>query len=174
MWNHDAKSCCGPLIILFVLSACLLFSCNRNEGPAIGGTAPDFTLSDIRGNTVSLSEHRGKVVLVEFWATWCAPCRESIPLVNNIFERYRDRGLVVLGISIDKGANTRSEVDAFIKARHITYPVLLAEHSVEQAYGVRGVPMGYLINKDGVVVTKHVGVMPGFAGNLSAEIGKLL
>jgi hypothetical protein len=52
--------------------------------------------------------------------------------------------------------------------------VLLAEHSVEQAYGVRGVPMGYLINKDGVVVTKHVGVMPGFAGNLSAEIGKLL
>jgi cytochrome c biogenesis protein CcmG/thiol:disulfide interchange protein DsbE len=174
MWNHDAKFNSIALITLLVVSAYFLFSCDKSEGPALGGTAPDFTLSDIGGNMVSLSEHRGKVVLVEFWATWCAPCRESIPSVNNIFEKYRDRGLMVLGISINRGVNVRSEVDAFIKAQHITYPVLLGAHHVEHISGVRSIPMGYLIDTDGVVVIRHVGFFPGFAGNLSVEIEKLL
>jgi len=164
----------SAFITLLVASAVFLPSCDKGEGPALGGKAPDFTLSDIRGNMVSLSEHKGKVVLVEFWATWCAPCRESIPSVNNIFEKYRGRGLMVLGISIDRGADARSEVDAFVKAQHIAYPVLLGAGQVEQIYGVRSIPMGYLIDKDGVVVNRHVGLMTGLAGNLSVEIEKLL
>ena len=168
---------------LFVALTLIIFSlasCGKKEReqeiaasePVVGGMAPDFNLKDINGSAVSLSMNRGKVVLVEFWATWCPPCRELIPGFVSLYEKYKNKGFVLLALaSEDEGAD---ELKSFAKDYRMTYPVVLADRNAMIKYGVTCIPVSFLIDKDGKIASKHVGSMPGLLDELEAEIKKLL
>jgi peroxiredoxin len=128
----------AALSLLF-LSACAAPSRNASEN--------DFALPDLAGKTVRLADFRGKVVLVDFWATWCQPCRESLPVYTNLSARLHDRGLVVLGINEDDQADGVSE---FARKNGANYPVLLdARRSVYNAFHVRALPTAFIFDREG-------------------------
>ena len=118
--------------------------------------APDFTLSTPSGASLSLAELRGKVVLLNFWATWCVPCRKEMPAIEALYQRYKDRGLEVVAISLDKVA--AAPVEAFVKEAGVTYRVALdPTWATARAYGVRGLPATFLLDRTGNVVLRELG-----------------
>jgi peroxiredoxin len=117
--------------------------------------APDFSLRDLNGQPVELASYRGKVVLLDFWATWCTPCRDEIPHFVEVQNRYREQGLQVIGISMDDDVKPVRE---FYRQFEMNYPVALGDVKVAEAYGgVLGLPVIILIGRDGRVAAKHDG-----------------
>ncbi len=120
--------------------------------------APPFLLSDLDGNVVSTAQWQGKVVLLNFWATWCPPCREEIPILVDLAKKYKD-GLLIVGISLDDAS--ADEVRQFTKAFHVNYPIVMWSRELVAEYGgVPALPTTFLINKEGRVVQKHEGLYP--------------
>ncbi len=122
-------------------------------------TAPDFSLKDLDGKTVRLSDSKGKVRLVDFWATWCAPCREEIPQFKELYAQYKDRGFELIGIAMDdEGAKI---VRPFVEKYQIPYTNLLGSEDVEKAFGgILGYPSAFFIDGDGKIVDSYVGGVP--------------
>jgi peroxiredoxin len=114
---------------------------------------PDFDLKDSAGHDVSSAQFRGKVVLLDFWATWCGPCKKEMPGYERLYRRYKDRGLVVIGISADSDAGL---VAKFGRQLGVTYPLLINGMDV-QRYGVKGLPTTILVDRDGFVRKEVVG-----------------
>ena len=120
---------------------------------------PPFLVNDVEGRVLSTAEFRGKVVIVNFWATWCPPCREEIPEMIDLANRYKDR-LQIIGISEDDDA-TSEEVRDFAREEKINYPIVMGSSGVSAEYGgVPALPTSFLVNTDGRVVVKHVGLFP--------------
>ena len=120
--------------------------------------APNFTLIDTQGKKVSLSDFKGKVVIVDFWATWCPPCRRGIPDLIAIKKEYKNK-VVIIGISLD--LDTKKDVIPFIKNYGINYPVVYGNNEVVQAYGnIEAIPTSFVIDKNGKIVNQHVGLTP--------------
>jgi len=138
-----------------VLAIAAALGC-RVEDSAGGGPAPEWTLPDLEGRTVALADLRGKPVVLDFWATWCTPCEFQIPILNEVFERYRDR-VEFVGVAVD--VDGREVVAPFAKERAIAYRVLLGDEELAQRYGARGFPSLYVIGKDGNIALSHVGVI---------------
>ena len=131
-------------------------ACMANPKPANF----DFTMKDVDGNQVSLSAYKGKVVLLNFWATWCGPCKAEIPGFVRLQEKYRDQGLVIVGYSVD---DTAEKAKAYAAEYKMNYPILLGEgrEEVQDAYGpIWGIPASFIISKDGKVCRKHMGIAP--------------
>ena len=131
-------------------------ACMANAKPANF----DFTMKDVDGNEVSLSAYKGKVVLLNFWATWCGPCKAEIPGFVRIQEKYRDKGLVIVGYSVD---DTAEKAKAYAVQYKMNYPILLGEgrEDVQDAYGpIWGIPASFLISREGKVCRKHMGIAP--------------
>jgi thiol-disulfide isomerase/thioredoxin len=129
-------------------------ACDANAKPA----NLNFTLKDISGKDVKLSSYKGKVVLLNFWATWCGPCKVEIPWFNEFQQKYQDKGFVVVGISAD---DTVEQLKPFVAEYKMTYPVLvgLGRDDVQEALGpVWGLPTTLLISRDGKVCKKHMGL----------------
>jgi peroxiredoxin len=123
------------------------------EGPL----AEDFELGDALGRTVRLTDYRGSVVLINFWATWCFPCVAEMPAIQDRFERYQDQGFVVLAINSEDSLN---EVLAFASDHGLTFPFLLdAGGRVEADYRVRAYPTSFFVSRGGVILAQHVGIM---------------
>jgi peroxiredoxin len=117
--------------------------------PAEGST-PTFAVTTLEGDTLRSDDLRGRVVIVNFWATWCPPCRIEVPSLQSLWEVRRDDGVVVLGLSMDRGG--RAAVDAFLRERGVTYPVAMADRAVESAFGgVPGLPTTFILDADGTV-----------------------
>ncbi len=117
--------------------------------PLIGGPAPDFTLNDLEGHPVSLSDYRGKVVLLNFWATWCEPCKKEMPEMQAAYERYKDRGFVILAVNF---GDRLEEADKFVKHMGLTFPVLLDRKvKVAARYGVVSLPVSFFIDPKGII-----------------------
>jgi peroxiredoxin len=118
-------------------------------------TAPDFTLTSLSGETVSLSDYTGQVVLVNTWATWCPPCKAEMPAINTFYETHKQEGFVVLAVNSKEDAQT---VKTFIEANGFSFPVLLdTQAEVTNLYQVRGLPTSFIIDRDGFIQYVHVG-----------------
>ena len=133
--------------------------------------APEFTLYTLDGEEVKLSDYLGKVVILDFWATWCAPCRKGIPDLISIQNKYKD-DLVVIGISLDQPA-TQDQLIPFIKNYGINYPIVLGNIEVSAAYGnIQAIPTSFIIDQEGNIINKHIGLVS--KSTLVEEINLLL
>ena len=126
----------------------------------VGSPAPDFTLLSLAGPPVSLHEQQGKVVLVNFWTTWCPPCREEMPALQRAYENLADEGLMVLGVNWTQVDNL-ADVEAFVAELGLTFPILLDTESLvsEDRYQVLGLPTSVLIGRDGTVRAIRIGIL---------------
>jgi len=129
-----------------------------SASPAIGSPAPDFELINLAGDRIRLSGLRGTVVLINFWATWCGPCRLEMPAIQERYQRYRPE-LAVLAVDFDEPAD---EVQKFVDELGLTFEVLLDPGAkVQDLYRVRGYPTTYLVDAEGIVQVYHIGLMTG-------------
>ena len=154
------------LTILFVfIAAALLILLLRSERELavrstrqiqVGFPAPNFTFPDLNGHQVSLSDHRGKVVIINIWATWCPPCRQEMPSMQKLYERFKGENFEILAVSID--STGREAVAPFVQTMNLTFPVLLdSKEDIGTLYGLTGVPESFIIDKEGIVVQKIIG-----------------
>ena len=163
--------------IIFVMS--YSFSCDNKiaiDRPAvkIGEIAPDFNLKDLHGKDVVLSSYRGKLILLEFWAAWCSPCRASAPDLVELQERYRDKGFVVLAVSMDTGNDKVSMLTEFAREFKINYPVLLDDNKTSKVYKVSSIPANYIIDWEGKVIDFSVGYDKDLEKKISGHIGNTI
>lgn len=124
--------------------------------------APDFALENVAEGTLKLSDLRGKVVLLDFWATWCGPCRAGIPHLNELYGEHREDGLEIVGISVDRGGRGLSgqeTVRGFLKKTRMDYPIVMADARTVSAYGgIRSIPTAFLIDREGRLRKRYVGL----------------
>jgi len=155
------------LSIVLVLSA-YIFSGDKNKNtiPSTenvivkldGDKAPDFSLKSVDGKTVNLSDYKGKVVIIDFWATWCGPCRRGIPDLVSIQKEFKN-DLVIIGISLD-AEKTIKDVPGFVKSYSINYPIVYGDEKVVMDYGgIQSIPTAFVIDKKGNVVDRHIGLV---------------
>jgi len=125
--------------------------------PVEGAPAPDFELLDLDGNIQRLSDLGGSVVLLNFWATWCSPCEAEMPMLNAVYQRYRDRGLVIVAVNFDE---PEAAVREFSDRLDLSFPVVLDPGGkVQQLYRVRGYPTTFIVDREGVVQVEHIGIL---------------
>jgi peroxiredoxin len=128
------------------------------QGDLRGRQAPDFELSTLDGKKVKLSDLRGKAVVVNFWATWCGPCKIEMPWLVDLQGKYADKGLVILGISVDEGSSDK--IASFAKEMNVNYTVLRTTDEVSNAYGgIDGLPTTFYVNRDGKVIEQAAGLV---------------
>ncbi len=152
------------LVIIFLLSIFSVTGCQKSapedqlQDNNLGGDkVPAFTLKNTEGKNVSLSDFKGKVIVVDFWATWCGPCRRGIPDLISLQKEFKDE-LVVIGISLDR--ETVKDVVPFVKKNEINYPIVYGnEEVVNQFGGIQAIPTSFVIDKNGNIVDKHVGLV---------------
>lgn len=137
--------------------------------------APGFTLRDVNGRSVALSGYQGQVVLISFWATWCAPCQAEMPHLQRFYETYGPQGFTVLSINTDD-ARSLSQVKPLVKSKGVTFPVLLdRETSVVALYNpAKTLPYSVLLDREGRIVQVYTGYSPGDETRVEAEIQNLL
>ena len=157
----------------------LLAACIRAEapGPRSGDPAPALTVASlVGGRPVSLADYRGQVLLVNLWATWCHPCREEIPYLRKLYERHRDDGLAVLGVSVDLRADLRAVIE-YVDEMGIEYDITLdPDARSREALGARGLPTTLVVNRDGSVAFRWIGAVPDgeptFVAGLRAALAR--
>ena len=130
---------------------------NASEGGQVHRKAPDFALKDSDGRVLRLADYRGKVVLLDFWATWCGPCQIEIPWFMEFERKYRDRGFAVIGISMDEEG--WDAVRPFVAELAVNYRMTLGDDSIAEQYGgVQALPTTFLIDREGKIAAVHVGL----------------
>jgi len=152
-----------------VLSIMLL----AGAGWARAGKAPDFSLQDLKGKTLSLADLKGKAVILDFWATWCGPCRRGIPDLNAIYKKYKAKGATVVGIALDEGG--KDEILKGMKKHKlaIAYPVLIGNKEVTVKYGgINAIPATFILDKEGNIAVSYVGLQE--KKTFTDELDKLL
>ncbi len=158
------------VIFYLTLTLAILPHCGRKVKET--GLAPNFTLKTLEGQEITLASLKGKVVLLDFWATWCAPCRESIPQLVNLHKNYQKKGLQVIGMSVDRGE--AEVVRRFSMSMDIPYPILLTSEEVTHTFGVTALPTTFLIDKEGKIQEKWIGFNSKIAKEMGAKIGELI
>jgi peroxiredoxin len=158
--------------LIAVVVATLCFSAANAARDLVGFEAPDFALRSSLGENLRLSEYRGQVVMLNFWATWCGPCRQEMPLLEDIYGRYEPAGFSLLAINLDE-----ENADALDMASDlgVTFPLLFDdEKTVSRLYDIRAMPMTVLIDRDGRVRHVHQGYRPGYESRYLDEVRSLL
>ncbi len=145
-------------VVLILTSVLLIAGCSSSTpspAPQVGKPAPDFQLPNLEGQPVSLSDFQDMPVLLNFWATWCGPCRFEMPMIQAIFEESSDTGLIVLAIDIGEAP---TKVKDYIQSGNFSFPVLLdTNQDVALEYNIRAIPTTFLIDKDGIIQEIKVG-----------------
>ena len=134
--------------------------------------APDFTLKSNNGENIRLEELAGKVILINFWASWCSPCREELPELETLYQKYKSRGFVILAIS---GDSKREKAEEFIRPLNLSYPILYDDNlDINSLYRVKAMPSTYLVDRTGIIRYQHLGFKKSFINLYEAEIKELL
>ncbi|MCC7430179.1 TlpA family protein disulfide reductase [bacterium] len=120
-----------------------------------GKIAPNFSWKDAEGNLQTLENLRGKVVILDFWATWCPPCRAEIPHFIDLYSDYSSKGLVIVGVSVDQEGI--SVVENFVKQNKMNYPQVVVKEDVVRAYGISPIPTTFILDKEGKIVNRYIG-----------------
>jgi peroxiredoxin len=137
--------------------------------PLMGAVAPDFSLLDTEGEQISLSDFRGQPILINFWATWCGPCRLEMPAIQERFEKFKDDGFVVLAVDFDEPL---SDVRAYGDELGLTFTLLLDPGAeVQKLYRNRSYPSSFFVDADGVIQVQHIGVMT--EGQIDENLAKI-
>jgi len=138
----------------------------------VGGPAPDFTLKSRSGENIKLSEQRGDVVMINFWASWCAPCRQEMPLLEELHDRYADLGFTLLGVNVEEDS---SAALGLLKEIPVTFPVLFdSRNDVSKRYNVVAMPTTVILDRDGTVRYVHKGYLPGYEDEYRKQIKELI
>ena len=156
---YQKKLLNGVVLVLVLLGIYFVLQRSlRSDVPhsaTLGATAPDFSLPQLNGHPLELSDYRGKVVLLDFWATWCDPCRDEIPRFEALQSKHGQEGLQIIGVSMD---DTPDPVREFYEQFKMNYPVVLGNAQIGELYGgVLGLPIAFVIARDGHIHSKHVG-----------------
>jgi len=151
------------LVVVALVAAAMLYfgfhMARRSAPPAItkSGPAPDFTLQSLDGNSMRLSDFRGKAVLLNFWATWCGPCKIEMPWFIELQKQYQAQGLQIVGVAMDD--SSQEDIAKFAQEMGVNYPVLIGKEAVGDAYGgVPALPESFFIGRDGKIVDKIIGL----------------
>ena len=161
------------IMLISVLVSGVVAGCSSSpaQGTHIGSPAPNFKLPNLEGETVSLSDLRGKPVMLNFWATWCPPCREEMPFIQQVYEQWSDKGLVVLAINLGESS---AKVKEFMQSYGLSFPVLLdTKEDVAQKYNIRGIPTTVFIDKNGIIQVRITGAFPNKAA-IENKLGKII
>lgn len=180
---------------IFILAICIFFilsftncqaqpkkTTEQNESTSSEQTttegktlAPDFTLKDLSGNEVGPASFRGKVLVIDFWATWCPPCREAIPHLISMKQKYGDQGFEVLGVSMDKGPDALSTVKTFAQEQGVNYPIVIGNQTIANSYGgISGIPTFFIVDKNGYIIKSQTGYDEDVGQMMADEVEKLL
>ena len=145
--------------ILAPLSASLMLALPASGAGPASGPAPQFTLDARSGSKISLSQYKGQVVMLNFWASWCAPCREEMPLLENIYKKYSKMGFTLIGVNVEPDSKA---AEGFLKETPVSFPVIYdKESTVSKAYDVSGMPSTVIIDRKGDIRVLHRGYKPG-------------
>ena len=126
----------------------------------MGKKAPDFELKDVNGNTVSLDDLKGKVVLLDFWAVWCGPCQQSLPFFQSLADKYASKGLEVIGLHVEDRTPPVDEIKLYLEDRKVEYRHLISTWEVDEAFPVYAMPTTYVLDRKGRVQKRHIGYNP--------------
>jgi peroxiredoxin len=168
--NRKAAFCA---IILVLAGTLMLVSCKDDAEMTqaeMGRKAPDFSLKDLEGNTVKLSDYAGKVVVLDFWATWCHACKEAAPVLESIYRKHKDDDFILLGITIDSGFGAEENVRTFMEKFEQTYPMLWDDKRTSDAYGVIKIPTTYILDREHFIVDRIIGFLPGLEEKMEERI----
>jgi len=164
----------GPFFIVLML---LIVSCDQRRAqlPAIpGNPAPPFSLADVTGRTITLADFSEKIVVLDFWATWCGPCKNAMGELEALHRKYGEKRVVILGISVNKEADAAERVRAYAKNRGLTYLLAVDNGSAYKAYGVTRVPATYILDRNHIIRETYPGFRPGIGNEIGLTIEKLL
>ncbi|MFN8008903.1 MAG: TlpA disulfide reductase family protein [Terriglobia bacterium] len=157
MIKHAFKSSL-LLTVLILAAACSSGSRKEPLGPK---PVPQFSASSLDGKTVAMKDLSNKVVIIDFWATWCSPCREEIPHLNKLYSDLKGQGLEIVGISMDDGPDIEKDVKDFARKFRMEYPVVMGNDELaDQFGGVVGLPTTFIVDRKGNIVKKFVGLPP--------------
>ena len=139
---------------------------------APGDAAPDFTLRSNGGTNVKLSELRGQVVMINFWASWCGPCRQEMPLLDQLYQQYGELGFTLLGVNVEEDA---ADAERMLKDTPVTFPILFdAQNVVSKLYDVTAMPSTIIVDRDGNVRFVHKGYQPGYEDEYQTQVRALV
>jgi len=155
------KKVSGAVLLLILASLLLVAGCatgTGTSGPQVGSLAPEINLPNLEGNYISLNSYRGEPVLLNFWATWCGPCRAEMPHLQAIYNEWTDKGLVLLTVDVGESITIARN---FMQENGFTMPVLVdSSRVILDRYQITGIPTTYFIDKDGIIQEKRVGSFP--------------
>lgn len=148
-----------PRLFLLALMVMIGLPLAGVQAAAVTESAPDFVLKSQSGDNLRLSELRGQVVMINFWASWCGPCRQEMPLLDKLHQRYKKLGFTLLGVNVEQDT---SAAQAFLKDTPVSFPILYdRENSVSRLYKVVGMPSTVVVDRDGKLRFRHTGYVPG-------------
>ncbi len=160
-------------LLLILSMGLLLFLSHCSGKPPESPSAPDFSLKTLTNQEITLSGLKGKVVLLDFWATWCAPCKESIPHLIDLYKRFHDQGFELIGMSTDKLGDLEI-VRRFVQSMDIPYPIIMTPDEIIKKYKVTGLPTTVLIDRKGNIQEKIVGFNTAIGQKISNKISELI
>jgi peroxiredoxin len=157
------------LLLAAVVALSLLGSA---QAEVVEGAAPDFTLKSRSSGNLKLSEYRGDVVMINFWASWCAPCREEMPLLEDLYAKYSDLGFTLLGVNVEEDS---SKADEFLRDVPVSFPILFDnKNQVTELYNVVAMPTTVIVDRGGNMRYLHRGYLPGYEEEYKKQVKELI
>ena len=165
----------GYMQAALIVAVCAgMFLAGFAQGSSVKGgeAAPDFTLGTLKGPNLRLEDYRGQVVLINFWASWCGPCRQEMPILDRLHQRYEDTGFAVLGVNVE-GEDTSAQ--KIVDKTNVTFPILVDEgQKVSELYDLEAMPSTVVVDRDGLVRYVHRGYKPGDEARYVEVVKKLI